>query len=497
VNIALMPRIEDCFYETTCLAHAHPRIPHGDGDDDHNQKQKQNNNARSSSDQKRTAATTTATTTTISATTNTSTNAPSVPKPLQPSARDRNPYFSPLTTPNNNNARRTTHGTPAVNSNPAPGSSPPPPNDGRKNNNSNNNNTDNNNKDNGKIRNSLGAFLKMVSQNTAIAAVEAEADNDNQSISSKSLSSRSVANRSHAERSKAEQKLAEKTQTIHQGDDPPYILSPNSMRRRLGHVRQKRGGGGGDASNSFSNSNNQSLLFNMRSINELSLADFSESNDEKKQNHSPTTPNSNGNGSNNGNGNGPDNDSGLLSSFLNQIPSPAAKQQQQQQQQENNGSHGHHDADIANANDNDARTVMNGSTLTSHLTSLSKRSTADESQMEKKKLADIVKSSPHWEKQKLIIKKEDSKEDYLDDEDEDDDIHSLTMEQVAGIDIDDIGIDIEIEKKLRFTDGHQEFEIPYPTNSMYDDLFWTEDELADFRYTAFLEEAGLDVDEYM
>ena len=287
------------------------------------------------------------------------------------------------------------------NRNPVPRSSPP--NDGQK----------NNNNEGGKIKNSLGAFLKMASQEIAIAAVEA----DNQSISSKSLSSRSVADRSHAERSKAEQKLFETTQKLHEGDESSHNGSPSSRSRR--RVRRS--------------DSNRSLT--MRPIDELSLADFSASSEEKN----------NCSGSSNGNCPGP----GLLSNFINIVLA-----------EEEDGGH-----------DADAR-------------SISERSTSDRSNKENK-LAEIVKS-PNREKQKSIIK-ENSKED-LEDEDEDDDIESITMEEAVGI---------VIEKRLWFKDGHEVFEIPYPTNSMYDDLFWTEDELGDFRYTAFLEDAGLDVDEYM
>jgi hypothetical protein len=53
------------------------------------------------------------------------------------------------------------------------------------------------------------------------------------------------------------------------------------------------------------------------------------------------------------------------------------------------------------------------------------------------------------------------------------------------------------KQKLRFQEGHEEFEIARITDSMYDDLFYTSEELADFRYEAFLVEAGLDVEEYM
>ncbi|KAL3912433.1 MAG: hypothetical protein SGILL_006883 [Bacillariaceae sp.] len=53
------------------------------------------------------------------------------------------------------------------------------------------------------------------------------------------------------------------------------------------------------------------------------------------------------------------------------------------------------------------------------------------------------------------------------------------------------------EKKLRFRDEHSEKYISKElTNSMYDELFWTAEELAEFRYEAFMEEAGLDVNDF-
>ena len=52
-------------------------------------------------------------------------------------------------------------------------------------------------------------------------------------------------------------------------------------------------------------------------------------------------------------------------------------------------------------------------------------------------------------------------------------------------------------KTLRFKEGHEEFEIPALEASLYDDLFWTEEELADFRHEAFLQECGLDHELYL
>ncbi|KAL3934461.1 MAG: hypothetical protein SGBAC_009830 [Bacillariaceae sp.] len=73
----------------------------------------------------------------------------------------------------------------------------------------------------------------------------------------------------------------------------------------------------------------------------------------------------------------------------------------------------------------------------------------------------------------------------IDDDKTDDDDKSLTLD------------DVKIERKLRFGEEHEEFTIDRITNSMYDDLFYGSEELADFRYEAFLEDAGLDADEYM
>jgi hypothetical protein len=66
-----------------------------------------------------------------------------------------------------------------------------------------------------------------------------------------------------------------------------------------------------------------------------------------------------------------------------------------------------------------------------------------------------------------------------------DDEKSLTLEELA-----------PGEKKLRFKDGHDAKEIPRLTDSMYDDLFYASDELANFRYEAFMEEAGLDINDF-
>jgi hypothetical protein len=72
--------------------------------------------------------------------------------------------------------------------------------------------------------------------------------------------------------------------------------------------------------------------------------------------------------------------------------------------------------------------------------------------------------------------------------DEDEDETSLTLDEIGKPEVKKFRIDEEC---------NEQFEIPYLTNSMYDDLFYGSEELADFRYEAFLEEVGLDINEYM
>ena len=56
-------------------------------------------------------------------------------------------------------------------------------------------------------------------------------------------------------------------------------------------------------------------------------------------------------------------------------------------------------------------------------------------------------------------------------------------------------------RKLQFTEGHDMLEVPTLDDKEYykdwDDIWYSDDELGDMRYEAFLEEAGLDVNEFM
>eukprot|EP00538_Stauroneis_constricta_P006871 CAMPEP_0119555460 /NCGR_PEP_ID=MMETSP1352-20130426/7664_1 /TAXON_ID=265584 /ORGANISM="Stauroneis constricta, Strain CCMP1120" /LENGTH=425 /DNA_ID=CAMNT_0007602223 /DNA_START=135 /DNA_END=1412 /DNA_ORIENTATION=+ len=120
----------------------------------------------------------------------------------------------------------------------------------------------------------------------------------------------------------------------------------------------------------------------------------------------------------------------------------------------------------------DMRSVASASTLGSSK-SVSKLSQAELSRSERrlkdKEISKLMRKQPSKGVLKTTTK-------------DDDDNRSLTLKDV---------------KELRFNEEHDYCEVPELTNSMYDDLFYTEEELADFRYEAFMEEAGLDVNEYM
>ena len=53
-----------------------------------------------------------------------------------------------------------------------------------------------------------------------------------------------------------------------------------------------------------------------------------------------------------------------------------------------------------------------------------------------------------------------------------------------------------VEKCLRFSDEVELNEISRLRNSVIAEIFWASDEIANFRYEAFMEEAGLDIEEF-
>ncbi len=54
----------------------------------------------------------------------------------------------------------------------------------------------------------------------------------------------------------------------------------------------------------------------------------------------------------------------------------------------------------------------------------------------------------------------------------------------------------KVVKCVRFKDEHEMNEISRLRNSMIEEMFWASEDLANFRYEAFMEEAGLDIEEF-
>ena len=428
VNITFVPRIEDCSYETTCLAHAHPRIvtpydmdrpdvPLSSETTPHqgNMTRKSiqplspspsdNRGARRYFDQKREVVNAlkgrgwskSTSDLAVGGNHNNTTRRGSAPFRSEPPSNSSSGVPSLFAA--------SMSGTSGIRNNKKSSlkmASAGPPNSGST------------------KPSSLGAFFRMTSD------LEEKGDIDNHSISSRSLSSRSIADRSHAERSKAEQKLAEKAKQ-HRGED-----HPGATHVQRGGKCKRRG-------------SKESIA--MQSIDETSIADFST--DRSSRQDSKATANK----------------TGTLSNFLNKETPDEIEVQP------------------------DAISVMSGSTLGSR--SISQLSNAERSKSEKIRLMD--KKKPGGESKLSMFlegKNEDEEEDAM--------FEAKTTEVDAR---DDGSLKLEqiepVEKRLRFKDGHDFVEIPALTASMYDDLFYASDELADFRYEAFLEEAGLDINEYM
>ena len=262
-------------------------------------------------------------------------------------------------------------------------------------------------------------------------------DDDHRSVGSRSMSSRSVSDRSYAERSKAEESLAKKAK------------ERRSKRGKALHH--------GD--------DDQSLA--MRSIDETSVTDFMFEDSPKKPNSSQ-------------------------SPVVVAAASAIAEQERKgflglflDQKGNTDTSTSEDDTTMKDENGDscrDLQSVISASTLGSKsiVSALSKaeQSMAEQHLKEKKK----IRNSSSKKEADAAVKNEDN--------------NDLEDDLGASLNLEDIGT--VVTKQLRFRDGDSERYISQElTNSMYDDLFWTSEELADFRYEAFLEEAGLDVNEYM
>lgn len=383
-NVAFVPRIEDCSYETNCFAISHPRFCNEKGSKSRRRSSSKSSLSRSKSKNQEAQPPMEDTTwTPMDFTTGT------------PIRENKKTVFKSL---ESNNA-----GIPSMFAS-APMASPPTRRRGSKKKSSLKNSPTSTKPK------SLGTFF---SKSTA----EKMQEIDSMSISSRSMNSRSVADRSHSERSKSEEYLAKKAKQRRAGNNGSSAKNTAGATRYLKRRDSKESLG-------------------MQSIDELIIFDF------EKPEIEPA---------------------GILGAFL------------QNAEPEDDG-----DELVA-----DHRSVMSGSTMGSK--SISALSKAELSRHEKR-LKGKPKDCPFGglstflENSTQSFPEQDTKQEQEAKEEE----KSLTLEDVG-----------PVEKKFRFKEGHEEREIPRLTDSMYDDVFYTSEELADFRYEAFLEEAGLDVDEYM
>jgi hypothetical protein len=295
---------------------------------------------------------------------------------------------------------------------------------------------------------SLGAFLQRDKiekmKEDAVAAVAARilgVDDDHRSVGSRSIGSRSVSDRSYAERSKAEESLAKKTK----------------------ERRSKRG-------KDIHGVDDRSLA--MMSIDETSVDDcMNEGGPTKPTTYSPSPapppPPAAAAGQHR---------TSFLGLFLTQKGiTDTSSSEDDVTTKDDNGDSGR-----------DLESVMSASTLGSK-SNVSALSKAEQSIAETNLKGGKRIQNSSAEKETDV----DVKNDYNDDVNnptsvEDDLGSSLNME--------DIG---PVVKQLRFRDEDSERYFSQElTDSMYGDLFWTEEELAEMRYEAFLEEIGLDVNEY-
>ncbi|KAG7338386.1 hypothetical protein IV203_009249 [Nitzschia inconspicua] len=303
---------------------------------------------------------------------------------------------------------------------------------------------------------SLAAFLhrntvqKIIQEEAAKFLRGKDDGGDTRSTGSKSMASMSVSDRSHAERSKAEESLARQ-----------------AKERRAAKGKRFPGG----EINGSLHKENQSLA--MASIDEMSTSDFSDCNNVSSQKSCKPASLENS-----------PKMKGSLDGFLS---NHKAEEESSSDRERNH--------DTA-----DAASVISASTLGS--TSISARSKAEQSGTEKKlrqrrkfAMAEVVAEEDGEEDDN--IKEDDRKIGQIDNASEGSGDNSVETENL------DDSLDLEeavvptAEKSVRFRDQHSEKYISQElTYSMYDDLFWTSEELAEFRYEAFMEEAGLDINEF-
>jgi hypothetical protein len=286
---------------------------------------------------------------------------------------------------------------------------------------------------NSKTSSSLGAFFV---KDKVKALISGRAADDNHSISSRSMSSFSVADRSFAERSKSEGKVKKLDRGSGHSKSSHSRLSRSGkadLERQSGHSKSTKSSGGEDK-----------LHRSMHAIDEDSIADFA-TDDFTADSPRRFAPHS-----------------GSLGNFF-------ARETVQEPVQEN----------LLESADN--KSVVSGISIGQM--SLAERSKSENRLKEKK--SKTSQALPGCSELNIQRFSKSGKIDMYANNDQDDE-KSLELNDA-----------FSMEKKLRFKEGHSVFEIPRLNDSMYDDCFYTDDELADFRYAAFLEEAGLDLEEYM
>ena len=272
-------------------------------------------------------------------------------------------------------------------------------------------------------------------------------DTDNQSVGSRSIASRSVADISYSEMSEREEKLKSKSHV---------------MERRKSFEKQQNGGGKSMFGQPNSNSTKEK---DMISIDESSVTDFSTTKENKnaKVNKSPTKTTTKKNS--------------LGNFFL-----------QHEEEEEVD--------DFAYVNC--AKSVASASTLGT-------KSIGAEQSKAEKKLKDKSASTHATRSQRRSSQGEggmlssflEGNENISEEGEEAQEEKSIKVERMIKSAMATKDAKKKKMQQLTFNEGgHDCLEIPFPTDSMYDDLFYTEDELAEFRYEAFLEECGLDAEEF-
>mmetsp|Transcript_52768 Transcript_52768/g.127919 ORF Transcript_52768/g.127919 Transcript_52768/m.127919 type:complete len:783 (-) Transcript_52768:91-2439(-) len=380
----------------------------------------------------------------------------------------------------------------------------------------------------------LGAFLhqnavEQFTDKILKSAAAASSSDDGMSVGSKSISSKSVSELSHAERSKAEDSIPRKSWWKSR-----RAATTSNLRNQMFAVRS-------DSARSLNESNDDVSLSKsgrtngMLSIDEMSTTDFSEAPPipasphgvaSNKSNKSPVGRTSPSTSSRNSpKSNSPVSQGGDLGTFLQK--SYFSKLQDDDDDDGDDNEETELTMAMLNGSADDMQSVASASTFGHR--SISELSTAEQSRSElrlrdrSKKRKDSTTESTKTVPTSPTVEKSDEKS-MLDKQKEPEEVevqapaprvshppksclrpckygggnsNAVNDTNNDSMKLDDLAADLSDNKLIKFKDGHSQKEIPDLTDSLYDILFYTEEQLADFRYEAFLEECGLDVDEFM